>query len=161
MYKKGVIFSPFFITTSYIIKHAGTHINYIAICSLQFSDKNFNFFSVVNELVISVSGVKEKQKECHLFFQFVVADNPNVPTLTELASKCVASHIPFELVERFYPPVPEQLQLRIAYWSFPDNEEDIRLYSCLANGAADEFSRGEHLVRSNMVRDPLQIGKNP
>ncbi|EEZ97539.2 zinc finger SWIM domain-containing protein 8 homolog [Tribolium castaneum] len=81
-----------------------------------------------------------------------------VPSLTELAAKCVASHIPFELVEHVYPPVPEQLQLRIAFWSFPDNEEDIRLYSCLANGAADEFTRGEHLVRNNMVKDPLQIG---
>ncbi|XP_031334218.1 zinc finger SWIM domain-containing protein 8-like [Photinus pyralis] len=85
-------------------------------------------------------------------------DKPPVPSLTELAAKCVASHIPFELVERVYPPVPEQLQLRIAFWSFPDNEEDIRLYSCLANGSADEFGRGESLYRNHSVKDPLQIG---
>lgn len=82
-----------------------------------------------------------------------------MPTLCELAARCVASHIPFELVEHVYPPVPEQLQLRIAFWSFPDNEEDIRLYSCLANGSADEFQRGEHFFRSRSVKDPLQIGK--
>lgn len=82
-----------------------------------------------------------------------------MPTLCELSARCVASHIPFELVEHVYPPVPEQLQLRIAFWSFPDNEEDIRLYSCLANGSADEFQRGEHLFRSKSVKDPLQIGK--
>ncbi|EGI60930.1 Zinc finger SWIM domain-containing protein [Acromyrmex echinatior] len=81
-----------------------------------------------------------------------------VPTLCELSARCVASHIPFELVEHFYPPVPEQLQLRIAFWSFPDNEEDIRLYSCLANGSADEFLRGEHLYRAKTVKEPLQIG---
>ncbi|XP_034935813.1 zinc finger SWIM domain-containing protein 8 isoform X2 [Chelonus insularis] len=81
-----------------------------------------------------------------------------VPTLCELAARCVASHIPFELVEHVYPPVPEQLQLRIAFWSFPDNEEDIRLYSCLANGSAEEFQRGENLFRSKSVKDPLQIG---
>ncbi|CAH1101597.1 unnamed protein product [Psylliodes chrysocephalus] len=85
-------------------------------------------------------------------------DQQAVPSLTELAAKCVASHIPFELVEHVYPPVPEQLQLRIAFWSFPDNEEDIRLYSCLANGSAEEFSRGETLHRTHMVKDPLQIG---
>lgn len=45
----------------------------------------------------------------------------------ELSAKQVAFHIPFEVVEKVYPPVPEQLQLRIAYWSFPENEEDIRL----------------------------------
>lgn len=89
----------------------------------------------------------------------MVTEQSAVPTLCELSSRCVASHIPFELVENVYPPVPEQLQLRIAFWSFPDNEEDIRLYSCLANGSADEFLRGEHLFRTRSIKDPLQIGK--
>lgn len=79
-------------------------------------------------------------------------------TLTELSAKCVASFIPFELVEQVYPPVPEQLQLRIAYWSFPDNEDDIRLYSCLANSSADEFHRGDQLFKTRLVKDALQIG---
>uniref|UniRef100_A0A6I8NN03 Zinc finger SWIM-type containing 8 n=1 Tax=Ornithorhynchus anatinus TaxID=9258 RepID=A0A6I8NN03_ORNAN len=78
--------------------------------------------------------------------------------LVELSAKQVAFHIPFEVVEKVYPPVPEQLQLRIAFWSFPENEEDIRLYSCLANGSADEFQRGEQLFRMRAVKDPLQIG---
>ncbi|XP_030378874.1 zinc finger SWIM domain-containing protein 8 [Scaptodrosophila lebanonensis] len=82
----------------------------------------------------------------------------DVSTLAELAARCVASHIPFELVEHVYPPVPEQLQLRIAFWSFPDNEEDIRLYSCLANSSAEEFNRGDQLFRMRAVKDPLQIG---
>jgi len=79
--------------------------------------------------------------------------------LVELAAKCVASHIPFEMVERFYPPVPEQLQLRIAFWSFPENEEDIRLYSCLANGSAEEFMKGERLCKNDCVSETLQIGR--
>lgn len=49
-----------------------------------------------------------------------------VMSLVELAAREVACHIPFEVVEHVYPPVPEQLQLRIACWSFPENEEDIR-----------------------------------
>ncbi|XP_053949230.1 zinc finger SWIM domain-containing protein 8 homolog, partial [Anastrepha ludens] len=81
-----------------------------------------------------------------------------VPSLTELAAHCVASYIPFELVEHVFPPVPEQLQLRIAFWSFPDNEEDIRLYSCLANSSADEFNRGDQLFKTRAVKDTLQIG---
>jgi len=79
-------------------------------------------------------------------------------SLTELAAREVASSIPFESVEQFYPPVPEPLQLRIAYYSFPEHEEDIRLYACLAIGSADEFNRGETLFRNKAVRDPLQIG---
>ncbi|XP_059469798.1 zinc finger SWIM domain-containing protein 8 homolog isoform X2 [Neocloeon triangulifer] len=88
----------------------------------------------------------------------VVSRSDRSTSLTELAARCVASHIPFELVERVYPPVPEQLQLRIAFWSFPDNEEDIRLYSCLANGSADEFQRGDSLFKAKHVKDALQIG---
>lgn len=55
----------------------------------------------------------------------VLSDGQVIP-LVELSAKQVAFHIPFEVVEKVYPPVPEQLQLRIAYWSFPENEEDIR-----------------------------------
>lgn len=85
-------------------------------------------------------------------------DNDSVLSLVEICARQVASHIPFEVVERMYPPVPEQIQLRITYWSFPDSEEDIRLYSCLANGSADEFFKGEQIFKSGGVRDPLQIG---
>lgn len=56
---------------------------------------------------------------------FVLQDGLVIP-LVELSAKQVAFHIPFEVVEKVYPPVPEQLQLRIAFWSFPENEEDIR-----------------------------------
>lgn len=87
------------------------------------------------------------------------ADGKVLPLL-ELAAREVACHIPFEVVERMDPPVPEQLQLRIAFWSFPENEEDIRLYSCLANGSADEFQRGENLLKARAVKELLQIGKS-
>jgi len=81
-----------------------------------------------------------------------------VKSLVELAAKCVALFIPYELVEQEYPPVPEELQLRIAFWSFPDNEDDIRLYSCLANSNSDEFIRGQNLYTSNAIKDSVQIG---
>lgn len=57
---------------------------------------------------------------------FCIALDGLVIPLVELSAKQVAFHIPFEVVEKVYPPVPEQLQLRIAFWSFPENEEDIR-----------------------------------
>jgi hypothetical protein len=93
-----------------------------------------------------------------LVFLLLESGGGGVPSLTELAAREVAASIPFELVEVYHPPVPEQLQLRIAFWSFPELEEDIRLYSCLANGSADEFNKGEHLFKTKAVKDPLQIG---
>ena len=56
----------------------------------------------------------------------VVVSDGAVTSLVELGAQAVACHLPFEVVEHFYPHIPEQLQLRIAFWSFPENEEDIR-----------------------------------
>ncbi|KAK3713144.1 hypothetical protein QZH41_010056, partial [Actinostola sp. cb2023] len=88
----------------------------------------------------------------------VSSSSDNVDSLMELCAKTVANYIPFEAVEQTYPQIPEQIQLRIAFWSFPKVEDDIRLYSCLANGSPDEFQRGEHLLKAKAVRDALQIG---
>lgn len=82
-----------------------------------------------------------------------------VETLIEICARTVAKHLPFETVERTCPEIPEQLQLRIAFWSFPPFEEDIRLYSCLANGSPDKFLEGEQLLKVQAVKDALQIGK--
>ncbi|ESO89038.1 hypothetical protein LOTGIDRAFT_209983 [Lottia gigantea] len=81
-----------------------------------------------------------------------------VTPLVELSAIAVACHLPFEVVEHYPEPIPEWLQLRIAFWSFPENEEDIRLYSCLSNGSADEFTKGEHLYKSKAVKEVIQIG---
>jgi len=82
----------------------------------------------------------------------------SVLKLSELAAKCVAVHIPFEMVEKFQPPVPEELQQRITFWSFPEWDDDICLYTCLANSNDDEFLRGEILFENGNVYDVIQIG---
>ena len=82
-----------------------------------------------------------------------------VSSLTELSAQIVAKHYPFEVVEAHKPPVPEEIQLRIAFWSFPQSEDDIRLYSCLAHGSVDEFQRGEQHVKHKNVKNVLQIGR--
>lgn len=82
----------------------------------------------------------------------------NVNKLVDLCAKYVASNIPFELVECYREPVPEDLQLKITYLSFPNSVENIRMYSCLANGNVDEFMRGEQLYRNRCVHKIIQIG---
>ena len=62
-------------------------------------------------------------------------------------------------MENFVRPIPENLQLRIAFWSFPESEEEICLYSCLANGCNEKYRQGESLLKAGNVRDVLQIGK--
>jgi len=81
-----------------------------------------------------------------------------IPNLVELCARYVASNVPFELVECFEQPVPEDLQLKITRASFPEHIENIRLYSCLANGSVDEYLRGEQLYHNKCVKKVMQIG---
>lgn len=86
-------------------------------------------------------------------FNNVLTNNINfvdgqVLSLVELSARVVAFHIPFEVVEHVCPPVPEQLQLRIAFWSFPENEEDIRYYFITSFFLSVFIDKNEfHLVR--------------
>ena len=166
MIRKGLLNREIFATR--IKKRKEEHKNHIAINILLLSYSwNFQFsislsfisFVFPSRAFLRLKKERRRKKHFLTFETFYLTDGQTVPTLCELAARCVASHIPFELVEHVYPPVPEQLQLRIAFWSFPDNEEDIRLYSCLANGSAEEFQRGEHFFRLRSVKDPLQIGE--
>ena len=76
---------------------------------------------VNRNLEFVIQNIDLKQKLQSFFLQ-----EGNSLSLTELAAREVAASIPFEAVERVFPPVPEPLQLRIAFYSFPDMEEDIR-----------------------------------
>uniref|UniRef100_A0A5S6Q2K3 SWIM-type domain-containing protein n=1 Tax=Trichuris muris TaxID=70415 RepID=A0A5S6Q2K3_TRIMR len=78
--------------------------------------------------------------------------------LLDIAAKAVAKSIPFEMVERFKPPVPEMLQQRIAFFSFPEKVADIRLYCCLGNGSVEEYAKGKALYIGKAVREIIQIG---
>lgn len=79
--------------------------------------------------------------------------------LVDICARYIALNMPFELVESHKQPVPEDLQLKITFASFPDNIEDIRLYSCLANGNSDEYQKGEQLYNNKSVKNILQIGE--
>lgn len=77
-------------------------------------------------LLLSLNRCVKKNPSQTDTYGFSSPSEGHVIPLVELSAKQVAFHIPFEVVEKVYPPVPEQLQLRIAFWSFPENEEDIR-----------------------------------
>ncbi|XP_044736149.1 zinc finger SWIM domain-containing protein 4-like isoform X2 [Chrysoperla carnea] len=53
-------------------------------------------------------------------------------TLLDITAKIVAENIPFQRIEERYDRIPEPVQRRIIYWSFPRNERDICMYSSLS-----------------------------
>lgn len=86
-------------------------------------------------------------------------------SLLDLSAKCVATNIPFQQVEERGAPIPEPVQLKIVYWSFPRNERDICMYSSLHASVSQNdakrlpFQRGLALLDENAVKDVLQVGK--
>jgi hypothetical protein len=121
-------------------------------------DLNLNHYRVPKLLNYGPFGINSPPKTRSHREQVKFSNEGKIMTLTELAAQKVACHLPFGLVEHFEPPVPEPMQCRIAYWSFPQDEEDVKLYTCLANGSADFFYRAEELINQNAVRDMLQVG---
>lgn len=85
-------------------------------------------------------------------------------SLLDLSAQCVAANIPFQHVEEQSAPIPEPVQLKVVYWSFPRNERDICMYSSLHATVSHNdskrlpFQRGLALLEENAVRDVLQVG---
>lgn len=86
-------------------------------------------------------------------------------SLLDLTAQCVASTIPFQRVEEQMVRVPEPVQLRVVFWSFPRNEKDICMYSSLHTSSCHTdlrrlpFQKGLQLLEDDRVAEVLQVGK--
>ncbi|KAI4569330.1 hypothetical protein MJT46_006624 [Ovis ammon polii x Ovis aries] len=85
--------------------------------------------------------------------------------LLDLSAKRVAESWAFEQVEERFSRVPEPVQKRIVFWSFPRSEREICMYSSLGyqppegeHDARVPFTRGLHLLQSGAVDRVLQVG---
>lgn len=97
-------------------------------------------------------------------------DNINIgshkpESLLDICAKVVAENIPFQRIEERLDRIPEPVQSRVVYWSFPRNERDICMYSSFANYQKDNnenqklpFHQGVKLLDNNAVDSVLQIG---
>uniref|UniRef100_A0A8D0AG26 Zinc finger SWIM-type containing 6 n=1 Tax=Sander lucioperca TaxID=283035 RepID=A0A8D0AG26_SANLU len=95
----------------------------------------------------------------------------NPETLLDIAARKVAEKWPFQRVEERFERIPEPVQRRIVYWSFPRSEREICMYSSFNTGgeeigssgeSSDEtrlpFRRGIALLESGCVDNVLQVG---
>ena len=87
-------------------------------------------------------------------------------SLLDICAKNVAESIPFQKIEERFDRVPEPVQERIIFWSFPRNERAICMYSSLARIPASTqeyhnspFYKGIKLLEQGRVRDVLQVGE--
>lgn len=87
----------------------------------------------------------------------------NVESLLDICAKIVAENFPFQRIEERFPRVPEPVQRRLVYWSFPREESKIKMYSCFSNSHGEStnlpYHRGVRLLESGAVKDVLQVGE--
>ncbi|MEQ2205463.1 hypothetical protein XENOCAPTIV_030582 [Xenoophorus captivus] len=93
-------------------------------------------------------------------------------SLLDIAAKRVAEKWPFQRVEERFERIPEPVQRRIVYWSFPRSEREICMYSSFNTGGGEEvgsgaesgdetrlpFRLGIALLESGCVDNVLQVG---
>lgn len=86
-------------------------------------------------------------------------------SLLDICARIVAQQIPFQRIEERYDRIPEPVQRRVIFWSFPRNERDICMYSSLSRPSANSveyqnlpFHRGLKLLETGCVDSVLQVG---
>ncbi|XP_071323097.1 zinc finger SWIM domain-containing protein 6 [Trachinotus anak] len=92
-------------------------------------------------------------------------------SLLDIAARKVAEKWPFQRVEERFERIPEPVQRRIVYWSFPRSEREICMYSSFNTGGEEigsspessddtrlPFRRGIGLLESGSVDNVLQVG---
>ncbi|XP_077441909.1 zinc finger SWIM domain-containing protein 6-like [Vanacampus margaritifer] len=98
------------------------------------------------------------------------SDTQSPESLLDIAARRVAEKWPFQRVEECFERIPEPVQRRIVYWSFPRSEREICMYSSFGSGAEElggpesgddtrlPFRRGVALLESGCVDNVLQVG---
>ena len=87
-------------------------------------------------------------------------------SLLDSCARQVASTIPFQRIEERYNRIPEPVQERICYWSFPRKEFEICMYSSMSQVPLRQddmknttFGQGTKLVEQGCVHNVVQVGK--
>jgi len=96
----------------------------------------------------------------------------NPESLLDIAARKVAEKWPFQRVEERFERIPEPVQRRIVYWSFPRSEKEICMYSSFNAGGEESgtsgdnndetqlpFLRGVTLLEGGWVDNVLQVGE--
>ena len=78
-------------------------------------------------------------------------------SLMDMCATNIALNFPFAYIEDRVPPIPENVQLKIINYSFPQDVEKIKRYCLLVNGSSSEYDKAIQLIKS--VKDLSQIGE--
>ncbi|VDP85678.1 unnamed protein product [Echinostoma caproni] len=93
----------------------------------------------------------------------VSSDRHSVATLLDLSARVVAEFLPFEYVEKTLVHVPEPVQEKIIYHSFPRRDSDIYTYASFHSKSEKgrdkiPYYEGLEYFQNDCVENVIQIG---
>lgn len=81
-----------------------------------------------------------------------------VSSLQDLCCRFIARRFPFAFVEHRSPPIPDELQLKIIQFSFPEDEKMIQKYAEFSRNNVD-YCAAKRMFDNGNVKDMNQIGR--
>lgn len=103
----------------------------------------------------------EQNDQLTIYKELNIPNPNNMPKnplpLIDICAYKIALNFPFAFIEDRYPPIPENVQLKVISYSFPQDMEKIKRYCSLNNGSSSEFEKAIKIVKS--VKDLTQIGE--
>lgn len=123
--------------------------------------ESYQFVEMTRGVKRSVHGAQLTEQNNTKIFKSMKKEDLRQPlSLLDCCAKAVASKISFQEIEETFARIPEPVQLRVIYWSFPYDEEEIRMYSTSAmQHQKMPFEQGLKLLKTSAVNDVLQVGK--
>lgn len=79
-------------------------------------------------------------------------------SLQDLCCRVIALKFPFAYIEHRFPPIPDELQLKIIGFSFPEDEQMMMKYAQFSRGVGDVSLNTARSVLGN-VKNLNQIGR--
>ena len=108
--------------------------------------------------IVLVGGrVRTKSDESETLSVIDSTPSYNVSSLQDLCCHFIARRFPFAFVEHRSPPIPDELQLKIIQYSFPEDEKMIQKYAEFSRSNVDVCAAKRMLENGN-VKEMNQIG---
>lgn len=109
-------------------------------------------------LALARNRARSKSEESETLSEIVSTPSYKVPSLQDLCCRFIAKRFPFAFVEHRSPPIPDELQLKIIQFSFPEDEKMIQKYAEFSRSNVD-YCAAKRMLENGNVKDMNQIGR--
>lgn len=126
-----------------------------------FDDEDYYYSSGEDDysgLVLARPRIRTKSNDSEAPTEIVCTPSYKVTSLQDSCCRFIARRFPFAFIEHRSPPIPDELQLKIIQFSFPEDEDMIRKYAEFSRSSVDYYS-AKRMLENGHVEDMNQIGR--